>query len=98
MLMEDVENYHIENLIDNLQLGEEMCELRVNVNNITRSYNGALQYARYKKDKCVICFDKIVSCALLPCGHAQFCEICVPNLKNCPTCRTPIDGFLKIYF
>lgn len=48
---------------------------------------------------CVVCFEPIASkFALLPCGHTQTCECCIPSLKKiCPICRTPIATSVRIY-
>ena len=56
------------------------------------------------KDLCIICLTtKNGFYTLIPCGHASLCEPCCFNLKNenngmCPSCRTPISGYQKIFF
>lgn len=51
-----------------------------------------------KEDDCIICFDKKIECALVPCGHFGFCQTCVSGIKNlCPICRTKVDLTVKIY-
>jgi hypothetical protein len=50
--------------------------------------------------ECQICQDATAIYALIPCGHRVFCEDCLANgmqLNTCPTCRTPIQGNLRIY-
>jgi hypothetical protein len=50
---------------------------------------------------CVICFDAVVNCVFLPCKHAQCCLQCYDMLeypKLCPSCRTPINEAMQIYF
>ena len=56
------------------------------------------------KDLCIICLTtKNGFYTLIPCGHASLCEPCCFYLKNeyngkCPSCRTPISGYQKIFF
>lgn len=53
---------------------------------------------------CVICEDKPVSIAIIPCGHALFCLTCIDKYKSqnpnstCPTCRKQIKDILRIYY
>ena len=56
-----------------------------------------------QKACCVVCFAKRNGVfVLLPCAHASLCEPCCFRLKNekseCPTCRSPINDYKKIYF
>jgi hypothetical protein len=50
--------------------------------------------------ECQICNGATAIYAIIPCGHRVFCEDCLANgmqLNICPTCRTPIQGNLRIY-
>jgi len=51
---------------------------------------------------CVVCFDNYRNCVLMPCLHLVCCLNCVQLLSNdkksCPTCRSPISGFLFCKF
>ena len=50
-------------------------------------------------EKCVICLDNPLEIALKACGHLVSCHDCAKRLPyECPICRSPIDGTLKIYF
>lgn len=47
---------------------------------------------------CKICFSKKANIALIPCGHSNFCKDCVMKFDTeCPVCRTPISGKIKIF-
>ena len=52
--------------------------------------------------ECSICFcDRIRTFALVPCGHATFCEDCakriLENVRKCPTCQSVIDTKLRVF-
>jgi rubrerythrin len=52
-----------------------------------------------EKKKCVICLDKDLSVALVPCGHMFACKSCAKKMPHvCPICRSAITDTLKIYF
>ena len=40
--------------------------------------------------ECIICFDSLSDCALLPCKHFSCCQNCAQRLKECHLCRSPI--------
>ncbi|CAB0039382.1 unnamed protein product [Trichogramma brassicae] len=51
--------------------------------------------------ECVVCGDKDVSTALVPCGHKSFCiecghRICVSSEPQCPVCSKPVLQALRI--
>ncbi|PKA59246.1 putative E3 ubiquitin-protein ligase XBOS34 [Apostasia shenzhenica] len=50
---------------------------------------------------CVICFDKPVEGACIPCGHMAGCMSCLKEIKakkgECPVCRSKIDQVVKLY-
>ena len=56
------------------------------------------------KDPCIICLaPRNGLYVLLPCGHASLCKLCSikicckgPN-ANCPSCRSPINSYQKIF-
>lgn len=49
--------------------------------------------------KCSICLDKEISQLVKPCNHLCLCKDCSQNpLTNCPLCRTPIQGFVQVFF
>ncbi|CAM6088146.1 unnamed protein product [Calypogeia fissa] len=48
-----------------------------------------------EKTVCQICFTQSRDALILPCMHFQYCEKCVRELKECPTCRGRINGLLR---
>ena len=57
--------------------------------------------------ECSTCFEpRTRTFALVPCGHATFCEKCATffceiedkNSRKCPTCRTMVTGKLRVFF
>jgi len=54
--------------------------------------------ARLKEQRtCKICMDGEVGVVFLPCGHFCACVNCAPSLKDCPVCRTNIQGTVRTY-
>ena len=52
-------------------------------------------------NKCKCCFDRESTYILLPCGHANYCEVCATHAKSqgrCYHCRTRIDKIKKVFF
>eukprot|EP01113_Clastostelium_recurvatum_P012286 TRINITY_DN16367_c0_g1_i1.p1 TRINITY_DN16367_c0_g1~~TRINITY_DN16367_c0_g1_i1.p1 ORF type:complete len:321 (+),score=35.18 TRINITY_DN16367_c0_g1_i1:112-963(+) len=57
--------------------------------------------------RCIICMERRLDSALIPCGHASFCETCTASLLStsssssstgvCPICRSPITSSMKIF-
>ncbi|KAJ3678501.1 hypothetical protein LUZ60_002304 [Juncus effusus] len=54
-----------------------------------------------EKGVCVICLDKRVEAACVPCGHMAGCMKCLKKIeaknKKCPVCRANVDQVIKIY-
>ena len=51
--------------------------------------------------KCVVCMERpCCRKALVPCGHAQFCDDCIGASKQgtCPLCRSLITDTIKVYY
>lgn len=54
-------------------------------------------------NECVICYNQLESKnAIVPCGHTNLCDKCYNKMNNtssliCPTCRTPITNFVRLY-
>lgn len=50
---------------------------------------------------CKICFDRPVSCVLLPCKHHAFCMPCAQRIKcrsdGCPLCRALVTGVMETF-
>jgi hypothetical protein len=46
---------------------------------------------------CKICLDKMVNITFIPCGHLCCCNLCSPNLRKCPICRTRIKSSIKTF-
>merc|ERR1719397_1919408 len=54
--------------------------------------------ARLKEQRtCKICMDGEVGVVFLPCGHLCCCVNCAPALKDCPVCRTNIQGTVRTF-
>ena len=55
-----------------------------------------------KENMCVVCMERPSKTAMVPCGHASFCEECAERLKSavgkCAICRTEIQTVMNIYF
>ena len=55
------------------------------------------------ENECSICFcNREQTFAMIPCGHATFCQdcslrICNDTKRRCPTCQTPTTGRLRIF-
>ena len=50
-------------------------------------------------EKCVICLENTLTIAMKGCGHLVSCHACASKLqKECPICRAPNIGTMKIYF
>ena len=51
-------------------------------------------------EMCVICLERPILVALKPCGHVCLCQKCFRKSPppDCPLCRCPITGTLKVYF
>ena len=50
------------------------------------------------KPPCKVCLQSEGRLALIPCGHAAFCEKCYLCLnQECPMCHRPCIGYLKIH-
>jgi len=54
-------------------------------------------------DDCCICFERPVDTAPIPCGHLNFCYVCIDGYrhqfrgKGCPICKQRIQDVNKIY-
>ncbi|KAL4237080.1 Baculoviral IAP [Mactra antiquata] len=46
---------------------------------------------------CKICCDRIACIITLPCGHMVSCFQCIPAVKSCAVCRTPIIGTVRAF-
>lgn len=46
---------------------------------------------------CPICFEREVNICINPCGHT-ICATCQTGLTKCPTCRSSVSKFIKIFF
>lgn len=52
----------------------------------------------YKPSECSICcLPDQTLVALTPCGHV-ICEFCTCELQNCPYCRMPFTGNMRLFF
>ena len=54
-----------------------------------------------EKKTCVVCMERPSKTAMVPCGHASFCEECAKRLQStvgkCAICRARIQSVINIY-
>eukprot|EP00835_Amoeboradix_gromovi_P005247 NODE_476_length_7980_cov_0.328258.p6 type:complete len:146 gc:universal NODE_476_length_7980_cov_0.328258:5022-4585(-) len=82
----------------------EIQELKIKVERLEQTQTaskGSRPISTSDKVQCIICLDDCKSPAILiPCGHT-YCEGCIETwlLENeaCPSCRTAVSNFQKIY-
>ena len=73
------------------------------VKNQNKLANRKIYTASYQsmnlKDECLVCMDKPLSVALVPCGHVCYCLECAERekIKECPNCRSKVDEMQRIY-
>ena len=48
--------------------------------------------------ECIVCIERPVTIAILPCGHACMCRPCFQKLTDCPMCRGPIQQYFELRF
>eukprot|EP00924_Labyrinthula_sp_SR-Ha-C_P007235 maker-scaffold_8-snap-gene-13.51-mRNA-1 protein AED:0.00 eAED:0.00 QI:112/1/1/1/1/1/2/94/520 len=48
-------------------------------------------------EECVVCFDAIVDCVIVPCGHMSCCETCAKKFEECPVCRQKVENVIKTF-
>ena len=55
-----------------------------------------------RDNTCVVCMERPSKTAMVPCGHASYCEECARRLKStigkCAVCRTDIQIVMNIYY
>ena len=76
----------------------------LNNNKQNNSANEILQENYSNKDPCIICLaPRNGLYVLLPCGHVSLCKLCTIKIScqgpnaNCPSCRSPITDYKKIF-
>jgi len=51
-----------------------------------------------EEETCIVCFDKKITTAFIPCGHLCCCYDCAHKCnKKCPMCRKKNKTIQKIY-
>jgi Ran GTPase-activating protein (RanGAP) involved in mRNA processing and transport len=60
------------------------------------SFNSAFDAEEEESTECVICFENISGCALLPCKHHNCCTDCASKLKHCHMCRETVVKVVPI--
>jgi hypothetical protein len=79
---------------------------------LIENINGKLNYCcvkkkdgeiciKYSDNECCICFTDIKGkmCALVPCGHCNYCAECVKKTNGiCAICRLKIDKVLNLFY
>jgi hypothetical protein len=81
-------------LKDNLKSQNNIKKMEEHIVELTNK----LQETIPKEYQCCICFgftDKKMLCS--PCGHTQYCNKCIVDLKNCALCRKDIVNVVKIF-
>ena len=53
--------------------------------------------ARAARVACVVCLERAPCMALRPCGHKCVCAECLGGVRECPVCRAPIEGSLRVF-
>ena len=65
------------------------------------AYKRAISESANVAPVCMICFEGPKVIALLPCGHKAYCAECfidpILSQGNCPYCRTPITGTVRLF-
>ena len=53
---------------------------------------------RLRREKeCMVCMEREISVAFVPCGHLVCCAGCSNQLTECPSCRSHITQCLTTY-
>lgn len=47
--------------------------------------------------QCVVCMENDYNIVIRPCNHLSTCTECSTKIDKCPTCRGPMEDFLKVY-
>lgn len=84
------------------QLNDERKEYTKNLNersDLVKQLTEELE--KRKEDLCIICMDTLRNIVLFPCRHLQICDVCKNKIllvakPVCPTCRTEIEGHIKV--
>jgi len=84
---------------------DELCALRLQLQESERDRRelrtelSALASRDDEAGRCVVCLDGAKSHAAIPCGHLALCAVCAgaTAAQDCPVCRAPTDGVLRIF-
>ena len=89
---------HNQDCIERLQVeNQNLMESWKNVEG--RILNPSSEVQNEKDSRiCIICMDKEISHAFLPCGHTICCKNCSKNVQNCPNCRANVHSSVMLYF
>ena len=52
---------------------------------------------RVEEQTCAICLDRPPNVTFVPCGHKMTCEQCAERVRECPSCRRPIQVRQRTY-
>ena len=50
-----------------------------------------------EEQTCAICLDRPPNVTFVPCGHKMTCEQCAERVRECPSCRRPIQLRQRTY-
>lgn len=86
------------------QINSQIQEIQIKDNIIskleskTQELTNKLKKAIPEKYQCVICFEFTEKTRILvPCGHTQYCLVCIESISTCSICRNKITNTIKIY-
>jgi hypothetical protein len=84
-----------ENVLNQIkQMREQIKKLEKEINDLETRLKESIP----KENQCCICFgytDK--KQFVIPCGHFQYCNICITMIDECVLCKEKITGVQKIY-
>ncbi|KAJ1982905.1 hypothetical protein H4R35_000031 [Dimargaris xerosporica] len=94
----------VEHCIDHSQVLEKQ-DLIDKVERLVNNTRAELAAYIQEKDSddhlCRLCFDAVINCVLLECGHMATCMSCAKQLQStsqdCPICRQPIVRIVHVF-
>jgi hypothetical protein len=79
---------------ENKKLQNEIIKLNEDIQDCKRIIKEAVPI----ENQCCICFGFTYKKQLLsPCGHTQYCEICIVKINKCALCKKDSNGIIKIF-
>lgn len=85
---------------EGLDVDEGLGESPINIWSLAGGGSPAEGMMREGKRECLMCGEKEVTHALVPCGHNMFCGECAGRLfgggDSCPMCSKAVNGTIRI--